>query len=93
MGAVGEAVDLLGGPAAEPLPPVLVEALERLHFYGNNGWAPGFGQDQARRILQHLRDLGLLDTRVITGDMLARGHHAGSVRDLSALIDKVASGR
>src|ERR1035437_10476592 len=87
------AIDLLGGSATEALQPELTEALERLHFYGNNGWTRGFGQDQARRVLKDLRNTGLLDKTVITGDMLAREHHAESVKRLAELIDKVVAGR
>ncbi len=87
------AIDLLGGSATEALQPELTEALERLHFYGNHGWTRGFGQDQARRVLEDLRITGLLDKTVITGVMLGREHHAELVKRLAELIDKVVAGR
>jgi hypothetical protein len=87
------AVDLLAGLALEALQPELIEALERLHFYGNNGWTRGFGQDRALHILEGLRNVNLLDKTAITGDMLARGHGAKPIKRLGELIDKVADGR
>ncbi len=53
-----------------PFDPRLTEALDRLHLYGNNGWTRGFGQDQARRVLEQLRVDGLLDRDATTGAML-----------------------
>ena len=84
------AVDLTGtAPAPAPLDPRLAEALDRLHFYGNNGWTRGFGQDQSRPILEQLRVDGLLDRHAITGAMLARNHSGKAVKRLGDLISKV----
>ena len=33
--------------------------------YGNNGWATGFGKDQATRVLTQMKQHGLLDTDVV----------------------------
>jgi len=88
------AVDLTGrAPVPAPLDPRLTEALDRLHFYGNNGWTRGFGQDQARRVLEQLRVAGLLDRDATTGAMLARGHGSEAVKRLRELIDKVRQTR
>lgn len=61
-------------------------ALDRLHFYGNNGWTTGFGKNQAGKILLDLRRQGLLDQHMILGCMLAKGHSADAVLRLEKMI-------
>ncbi|QNG37725.1 hypothetical protein F1C76_15080 [Geodermatophilaceae bacterium NBWT11] len=86
------ALNLLGeGPGPE-LDARLLEALDHLHFVGNNGWGDGFGQHRAQGTLLGLREQGLLDQDAIVGDMLARGHSPRSVKQLTALIDKLNRG-
>ncbi|MFF0249904.1 hypothetical protein [Streptosporangium sandarakinum] len=63
------------------------ELLERIHFYGNNGWTRGFGHDQTRRILRSERGLA---KDVILGAMAAKGHDGKAVERLSALLDTMA---
>jgi hypothetical protein len=90
--AVG-AIDLTGGPPLDALPDEVAEALDQLHFYGNNGWTRGFGADQATRVLQELHRAGRLDRDEVTSAMLARSKHADAVKRLGQLIDKVQAVR
>lgn len=63
--------------------------LERIHFYGNNGWTRGFGQDQATQILRDLREEGSLTPEFILGSMVAKGHHGEAIEQLSEIINRV----
>jgi len=85
------AIDLLSGETAAPTDQATRQALDGLHFYGNNGWTRGFGADQTLRKLATMRDAGQLNKQLILGDMLARGHGHKAVVRLAALIDKVAA--
>jgi hypothetical protein len=58
-GAVG-AHDLVTGQVAS-LDPRLSERLEELVWFGNNGYARGYGRDNAQRVLNPMRADGLLD--------------------------------
>jgi hypothetical protein len=55
------------------------EQLERIHWYGNNGSATGFGKDQATRVLTQMKQHGLLDTDVVLGHHVAKDHHGKAV--------------
>ena len=70
-------------PTADPRDEASIKVLERLHFYGNNGWTRGFGRDQALRILG---DHGYIDPSLVLGYMLAHGHHGKSIERLAALL-------
>jgi hypothetical protein len=65
-----KALDLLQG---EVTPDTRTESvcteLDRIHFYGNNGWTTGFGKDQATQILRDLLRDGEVDPAVILGYM------------------------
>jgi hypothetical protein len=61
--------------------------LDRVHFYGNNGWTKGFGRDQATRILRDALRQEDLNSDVILGYMVARGHHGKAVDRLAKILD------
>lgn len=65
----------------------LTDAIDRLDFYGNNGFGDQFGKQQARRILQDLHGAGLLEREAILGALAARGASGRAVRNLGKLID------
>jgi hypothetical protein len=71
----------------ERLASELAEAIDRLDFYKNNGFGDQFGKQQARRILQDLRDAGLLERDVVLGALAAKGASDRAVRNLGKLID------
>ncbi len=85
-----EALNLVTGErTADYREPELREQLDRLHWYGNNGWTRGFGRDQAIRILEEMRQQGHFDPQIVLGYMLAKGHHGKAVDRLAELIAKL----
>ena len=64
--------------------------LDRIHFYGNNGWASGFGRDQATRVLRDLLKSGDIKSEIVLGYMLAKGHSHKSIDGLAVLIKRLA---
>lgn len=77
------AVDLTTGQQSQALPDGLVDVVEQLRFYGNNGFTRGFGRDQA---LRHIQSAQPIDTELILSALLAAGQSASSVKRLSELI-------
>jgi hypothetical protein len=79
---------------SEPTPDtrtdLLREELDRLHFYGNNGWTSGYGQEQAKRLLRDLRSKGQLDRGLVLGYMLAKQHNGKSIARLGKIIDQLS---
>jgi hypothetical protein len=63
--------------------------LKRVHSYGNNGWARGFGQEQAKVVLRDL--LGELGASkdIILGYMVAQGQGRDAIARLDKLIDEL----
>lgn len=84
-----EATNLLTGEATQPLPDNLRNAIERLKFYGNNGFGDDFGRRQARTILADLRADGSLDQDAILGALLAAGVSARGIGQLGRVIEKL----
>jgi hypothetical protein len=70
--------------------PRVAEAVERLCFYGNNGYGPQFDRQQAERIVSDLCRQGLLERDEVLGAVMARGVSAGGVKRLGALIDSLS---
>ncbi|WP_144022733.1 hypothetical protein [Asanoa hainanensis] len=66
----------------------LKEAIERIHFFDNNGWTRGFGADSAKRILGDLpppdRDKDLL-----LGSLCALGSRGRALERLGDLAQRV----
>ncbi|MFD5248451.1 hypothetical protein ACFWIW_28190 [Amycolatopsis sp. NPDC058340] len=63
--AVLGAQNLDTGQTEPSLPPALVDRLNELVSYGNNGYARGFGRDRARQILQEMHAENQLDRDVV----------------------------
>lgn len=78
-----EAVDLTTGQQSKTLPDDLVDLVEHLRFYGNNGFTRGFGRDQA---LRHIQSAQPVDTELLLGALLASGQSASGVKRLCELI-------
>lgn len=85
------ALNLLTG---EPTPDVRSDhqraELERVNFYGNNGWTRGFGASQASRVLSDVLRQDHLSADVIVGTMLGKGHNGDAVERLRKLIGRVS---
>lgn len=85
--AVG-ALDLLTGEVTA-LDPRLIEPLESILFYGNNGYPRGWGRDGAQRALDEIRDAGLLDHDMIVSALAGLGMPARHQDVISKMIDKM----
>ncbi|MEV7374491.1 hypothetical protein AB0O51_26870 [Streptomyces sp. NPDC090301] len=62
--------------------------LEYVHRNGNNGWANGFGAENAASQLRELI-AGGVDQDIILGFMVARGHDEESLERLAAIIKEI----
>jgi hypothetical protein len=65
------------------------EGLDRIHFYGNNGWAPRHDRAQVAGIVKDLIDQPGMSADVILGCMVARGHGGDAVVRLSKVIESL----
>lgn len=77
--------------ADEPTPPLagtIKSVVDRLVFYGNNGFGDDFGKRQARSILSELSHQGSLNRDLILGAVLAAGSSARATMNLGRLMDK-----
>lgn len=83
------AVDLTD-PDAAPVDNEIADAVDRLHFYGNNGYGPGFDRNQASAVLRVLAQSldGPVDADRIVGAVLARGVSARGAKRLRDLLAK-----
>jgi hypothetical protein len=79
------AVDLTTGQTSEPFGTEVAEELDRVLFYGNNGWTRGFGADQTLRILTDLRRTGFNDADAIVGYVGAHGKSSKAMARLRSL--------
>ncbi|MEU9507829.1 hypothetical protein AB0D32_16315 [Micromonospora sp. NPDC048170] len=84
--------NLLTGETAPALDPRLVEHLDALVFYGNNGYSRGHGRDGAQRILTDLRAEGLLkDPDLIVSALAGRGVPAEHLKTVATMAGMTAS--
>jgi hypothetical protein len=82
------AVDLTTGEVtADIRSAALKEAIERIHFFDNNGWTRGFGADSSRRILGDLRPADR-DKNLLLGSLCALGSRGKALARLSGLADR-----
>lgn len=84
-----EAYDLVRDEPTPPLPDPIREAVDRLKFYGNNGFGDPFGKQEARVTLGRLQGEGVLDMPLILGAALAAGLRARAIKNLEGLADKL----
>ncbi|MFJ1827375.1 hypothetical protein [Streptomyces sp. NPDC088178] len=65
------------------------EAIDRLHFYANNGFGDQFGKKRATSIVRGLRDADLLDRGALIGALAARGVSDRAMKNLGQIIDRL----
>lgn len=82
------ALNLTTGEVTSPMSSVVTDAVERLEFYGNNGFGDDFGKRMARTILDELVDTHEWRVGILPGAVLAAGVSAHGVINLARLIDK-----
>jgi hypothetical protein len=85
--AVG-ALDLITGEVTA-LDPRLDEPLQSILFYGNNGYARGWGRDGAQRALDEIRDVELLDHDTSVSALAGLGMPARHQDIISQMINKM----
>ncbi len=71
---------------ARPLDPAVAEAVERLTFYGNNGFGDDIGKRMARSILEDLPDTPAWGLGLLPGAVLAAGVSDRGVKNLEKLV-------
>jgi len=90
--AVTGAVNLLTSEQTK-LDEALAELLDRLVFYGNNGYGDGWGKQNARRILDDMRAAGMADRDFLIAALAARDISLNGQRNIGKLIDGMQRGR
>lgn len=78
----------------EQAPAVLAEVrqlLDRIAFYGNNGWGDPFGKTRTRQLLNDLRTLDSLNADFITSYMIGKGRSGKGVIRLHAMVESMVS--
>lgn len=68
----------------------IVEAVQRLVFYGTHAYGTPLDRQQAERIVRGLRDEGLLDAEALPGAVAAHGISPRGVEKLRDLISRVS---
>lgn len=84
-----EAWNLVTGEPTPALPANTRDVIDRLKFYGNNGFGDAFGKQQARSILTGPRGTGSPDRGLVLGAVLAAGVSARGIKNLDRLMDKL----
>jgi len=87
--AVVGAVNLLTGQPTT-VDARLAKPLQRLKFYGNNGYGPDFDRRSAQLILDDLRGEGLLDRDLIVGGLAALHISVRGQQRIRQMIDKMS---
>jgi hypothetical protein len=82
------AVDLVTGKPATPWSGAARKALDRIAFYGNNGWGSAFDRSHTSHALSELAATGDLDEDEVVAAQVARGRGltSSSIRQLRKLI-------
>lgn len=87
------AFDLVAEEVTGPLSDSVVEAIERLKFYGNNGFGDDFGKRMARGILEDICESDEWSAGLLPGAVLAAGVSDRGVKNLGKLMDKLVGQR
>lgn len=87
--AVVGAFNLVTEDFTGPLDTAVVEAIEGLTFYGNNGFGDEFGKRMARSILEDLTDRPEWNAGLLPGAVLAAGVSDDGVKNLEKLMTRI----
>jgi hypothetical protein len=68
----------------------LMQDLEHISFVGNNGWGDQYGKRDAQRVISGLRTAHELDSDLVLGTMLARGHGHRGIERLEKLLERAS---
>lgn len=82
------AFDIVSGSETAGIDPARAEYVDRIIWYGNNGWTRGFGADNTARILSEMKRAGVLDRDEVLGVAAAEGKGAKALQRLEKLIDR-----
>lgn len=82
-----EAWDLVRDARTPPLPEPVREAVERLAFYGNNGFGDDFGRKRAESILSGLDDSAPKKGLLLPGAAIAAGVSARGAENLVCAME------
>ena len=63
--------------------------LDRVYFYGNNGWAPAFDRERATGVLLPLLGEPGMSKGIVVGHMIAKGANGKGVARLAKAIDSM----
>lgn len=86
------AFNLVTEESTGPLDPAVAEAVERLKFYGNNGFGDDFGKRMARSTLEDLTDTPDWSAGLLVGAVLAAGASGRAVKNLEKLMTRLGAG-
>lgn len=87
--AMFDAQNLLTGLKESPLSPDVLNNLQALATYGNNGYANGFGRNGARRLLSEMHDAGQLDRDLVLSALITFDISADALEVIAKLIDQI----
>ncbi len=72
-----------------PLPESVRECVERLAFYGSNGFGDQLGKRQAQSILERLDEPGRKASALLPGALIAAGVSARGIRNIRQLMARI----
>ncbi len=84
-----EAWDLVRQEPTPPLPESVRECVERVAFYGNNGFGDQFGKRQAQSILERLDEPARKASALLPGALIAAGVSPRGIRNIRQLMARI----
>ena len=84
-----EAWDLVRQEPTPPLPESVRECVERLAFYGNNGFGDQFGKRQAQSILEQLDEPARKASALLPGALIAAGLSPRGIQNIRRLMASI----
>lgn len=84
-----EAWDLVREEPTRPLRESVRECVERLAYYGNNGFGDDFGKRQAQSILERLDESARQASSLLPGALIAAGASPRGIRNIWQLVARI----